>query len=145
MSKAGNLARHGLERRWCALPTEKGQDMNYSILIYETPDDFASRTDPARAQKAWERWPPYFKALQDAGIYVSGAGLEPPGTATTVALRKGERRVQDGPYADTKEQLGGFFIIDVPNLDTALDWAARCPAAPTGVIEVRPNMKPMGG
>src|SRR5277367_6863260 len=119
--------------------------MNYSILIYETPDEFAARSDPARAQQSWERWPPYLKALRDAGIFVAGAGLEPPHTATTVALRNGERRVQDGPYADTKEQLGGLVVIDVPDLDTALDWAARCPTAPTGVIEVRPNLKPVGG
>jgi hypothetical protein len=67
-----------------------------------------------------------------------GKGLEPPSTGTTVRLRDGERIVQDGPYADTKEQLGGFFVIDVPDLDAALDWAARCPAATDGVVEVRP-------
>ncbi len=115
--------------------------MNYAILIYETQDDFAARTDPVRAQKYFESWPPYIKAIRDAGIHVAGAGLEPPQIATTVTLRKGERHVQDGPYADTKEQLGGFFVIDVPDLDTALDWAARCPAAATGMVEVRPTMK----
>ena len=52
----------------------------------------------------------------------------------------GKRRVQDGPFADTKEQLGGFFVIDVPDLDTALSWAARCPAAASGAVEVRPNL-----
>ena len=69
-----------------------------------------------------------------------GKGLEPPSTATTVRFRGGERTVQDGPYADTKEQLGGFFIIDVPDLDTALEWAARCPAITGGAVEVRPAM-----
>jgi hypothetical protein len=59
---------------------------------------------------------------------------------TTLRQRDGKRQVQDGPYADTKEQLGGFYEIDVPDLDTALDWAARCPAAATGAVEVRPNL-----
>jgi hypothetical protein len=114
--------------------------MNYAILIYESQDDFAARTDPARAAKYFAQWPPYVKAIRDAGIHVAGAGLEPPRTATTLTLRNGERRVQDGPFADTKEQLGGFLVIDVPDLDTALDWAARCPAAATGKVEVRPTL-----
>lgn len=63
-----------------------------------------------------------------------------PILATTVGVRDGKRSVQDGPYADTKEQLGGFFIIEVPNLDTALEWAARYPAGPHGLVEVRPNI-----
>ena len=79
-------------------------------------------------------------ALRDAGVMVGGAGLQLPEVATTVKLHEGKRLVQDGPYADTKEQLGGYFIIDVPDLDTALDWAARCPVAPGSVIEVRPNV-----
>ena len=70
----------------------------------------------------------------------SGNGLQPPDTATTVRLRDGKRHVQDGPYADSKEQLGGYFILDVPGLDVALDWAARCPAAPDGSVEIRPVM-----
>jgi hypothetical protein len=71
---------------------------------------------------------------------VGGAGLQPPPLGTTVRERDGKRHVQDGPYADTKEQLGGFYEIDVPDLDTALDWAARCPSASTGAVEVRPNL-----
>ncbi len=82
--------------------------------------------------------------LVDAGVFVSGAGLEKPETATTVKLVGGQRQVQDGPYADTKEQLGGFFIINVPNLDAALGWAARCPVEPDDVIEVRPNLQVPG-
>ena len=60
------------------------------------------------------------------------------GTATTVQLQEGRRRVQDGPFAEGKEQLGGFIILDLPSLDAALEWAARCPTAATGAIEVRP-------
>jgi hypothetical protein len=84
------------------------------------------------------------QALHEAGVHVAGAGLQLPETATTVTLGD-QRRVQDGPYADTKEQLGGYFVINVPNLDAALEWAARIPAAPGSAIEVRPNLEPVGG
>lgn len=119
--------------------------MNYTILIYETPADFAARadSDPKKREAYWAAWPPYSKALKDAGIFVSGAGLQPPDSATTLKFRDGRRLVQDGPYADTKEQLGGFFIIDVPDLDTALDWAARIPHAAGRTFEIRPNLPPM--
>lgn len=118
--------------------------MNYTILIYETPTDFARRTDPDPKKRAayWAEWPPFSKALKEAGVFVGGAGLQPPGTATRLSFRDGQRLVQDGPYADTKEQLGGFFMIDVPDLDTALDWAARIPHASDRVFEVRPNLVP---
>jgi hypothetical protein len=71
---------------------------------------------------------------------VGGAGLQPPPLATTVRLREGKRQVQDGPFADTKEQLGGYYVIEVPGLDQALDWAARCPSVSSGSVEVRPNL-----
>jgi hypothetical protein len=85
----------------------------------------------------------YAQALRDAGVTVGGNGLQPPRTATTLRLRDGRKLVQDGPYADTKEQLGGFFILDVPDLDTAMTWASRCPAATDGVLELRPVLPPM--
>ena len=79
------------------------------------------------------------KALVAAGAYVGGgAPLKDAATATTVRLRDGRRHVQDGPYAEAKEQLGGFIILDVASLDAALGWAARCPAAALGAVEVRP-------
>lgn len=101
--------------------------MNYTILIYESAANFALRTDAEKQEAYWAAWSPYRKALEDAGVFVTGAGLQPPETGTTVKLRDGQRLVQDGPFADTKEQLGGFFIIDVPDLDTALEWAAGRP------------------
>jgi hypothetical protein len=116
--------------------------MHYTMLIYQNAADFAARSDPQKREAFWGSFLPYMNALRDAGIVVAGAGLQPPETSATVRFRDGERFVQDGPFADTKEQLGGFFIIDVPDLDTALDWAARCPVASTGVIEVRPNLAP---
>ena len=120
--------------------------MKYTLLIYENAQSFALRTDSdAKKREAyWAAWPAYAKALQDAGVMAGGAGLEPPQIATTFRLSDGQRVVQDGPYADTKEQLGGFFMIDVPDLDTALKWAARIPAATGSVIEVRPNLQPQG-
>lgn len=117
--------------------------MNYTLLIYETPADFSARQDPERQQAYWAAWPPYAQALRDAGVFVSGAGLEPPETATTFQLRDGRRLVQDGPFAETKEQLGGFFVIDVPDMDTALDWASRLPTTPGRLVEIRPNIPPM--
>ena len=72
------------------------------------------------------------------GVFVAGAGLQSPQNATTVSVRDGKRQVQDGPYAESKEYLGGFVIIDVPDLDTALEWAARHPSAAQTPIEVRP-------
>ena len=83
-------------------------------------------------------WRAYYRALIDAGVYVGGAPLEAPATGATVRVHGGQRRVQDGPYADTKEQLGGQLILELPSLDDALDWAARCPTAATGAVEVRP-------
>jgi hypothetical protein len=80
----------------------------------------------------------YGEALQAAGVFVGGAGLESPRASTTVSVRDGKRQVYDGPYAVTKEFLAGFGIIDVPDLDAALEWAARHPAAGYSAVEVRP-------
>lgn len=106
--------------------------MKYAILVCETADDFANRDRNMPAYRA------YSEALSQAGVMTGGAALQPSHMGTTVRLQGGQRKVQDGPFADTKEQLGGFFIIDVPDLDTALDWAARCPAASHCAVEVRP-------
>lgn len=114
--------------------------MQYTLLIYESDADFALRNDPQRAPEYWNGWTVYTEALQKAGVMAGGAGLEPVHTATLLQLRDGKRVVQDGPYADAKEQLGGYYVLDVPDLDTALDWAARCPAAANGTLELRPHM-----
>jgi hypothetical protein len=106
--------------------------MQYAILVYETEHDFAHRDHHMPAYRA------YSQALGEAGVMVGGVALHPSHTATTLRLQNNQRQVQDGPYADTKEQLGGFFLIDVPDLDTALNWAARCPAASNCAVEVRP-------
>jgi hypothetical protein len=111
--------------------------MQYMIMAYENESAFASRTGDAK-EKYWGAWAAYTKLLLDAGIMKSGHGLQPPAAGTTVRLRDGRRQVQDGPFADTKEQLGGYYVIDVANLDMALDWAAKCPAATYAAVEVRP-------
>lgn len=82
----------------------------------------------------------YIEAMRTAGILKDTKGLQPTSTATTVRVSDDKVHVLDGPYADTKEQLGGFRIIDVPDLDSAISWAARCPTALHGLVEVRPIM-----
>ncbi len=126
--------------------------MQYMLVFNETAKDFAARSDPAKAGPHMAAWMGYIDAMSKAGIIVNGHGLQPPHTGTTVRVRDGMRtladggaQVQDGPYADSKEQLGGYFVIEVPDLDTALDWAARSPSASYGSTEVRPVMSPMKG
>ncbi len=114
--------------------------MQYALLFYQSPEDFAARTDPAKSKQFWGSFLPYMDALNAAGIVVAGAGLEPPATGVTL-LRNGH--TQDGPFAETKEQLGGFFIIDVPTAEVALEWAARFPLDVGGGVEVRPGLPPM--
>ena len=112
--------------------------MKYTLFLYNDESGFA-HVPPAVMQQVQAAFQAYTQALMDAGVFVTADWLKPSTTGTTITLRDGGRRIQDGPYADTKEQLGGFYVIDVPDLDTALHWAERCPAAQHGVIEVRPS------
>ncbi len=116
--------------------------MKYAILTYESPEDVAIRTGKD-AGAYWAGWAAYGAALKEAGVFAGGAGLQPKETATTLRTKDGKRLVQDGPYADTKEQFGGFFLIEVPSLDVALEWASKCPALKNGAVEVRPLL-PVG-
>jgi hypothetical protein len=111
--------------------------MSYTLMFFESPDDYTARTDPARKQEYLAGWTHYVHALREAGVVVFGAGLYAPETAATMKRRGGEMVVQDGPFPETKEQLGGIFVINVPDLDTALEWAAR---APVDTVEVRQNL-----
>jgi hypothetical protein len=108
--------------------------MKYALLVYQSQQSF-DRRDQAAAAAAGKA---YGEALQAAGVLVGGAGLESPQSATTLSVRDGKRHVHDGPYAETKEFLAGFGIIEVPDLDAALEWAGRHPAAEYSSIEVRP-------
>jgi hypothetical protein len=125
--------------------SQMGNDMQYAILVYENDADFGARTDGARQAAYWAGWRAYGQALTEAGIMKGGMPLAGPSTGTTVRANGGTRHVQDGPYADTKEQLGGFYIIEVADLDAALSWAARCPAAASGAVEVRPVFQRTAG
>lgn len=116
--------------------------MQYMLMYHEPAEEFAKRNDPAQAPAYWGAWNAYIGALGQAGVIVSGNGLQPPHTGTTVRLRGGKRQVQDGPFADAKEHLGGYFIIEVDSLDQALEWAARSPNAGVGATEVRPVLPP---
>ncbi|MEU6783320.1 YciI family protein [Nonomuraea angiospora] len=108
--------------------------MKYMMLINAATTD--DQDDPCTV----EDWMAYDKAVREAGIWVSGESLADLVTATAVRVdRDGRRTVTDGPYAETREVLGGFYVIDVPDLDVALDWAARCPGARGGgSVVVRP-------
>lgn len=116
--------------------------MEYMLIYNESADDFAKREDPAQAGAYWGAWNAYIGALSAAGVVVSGNGLQPPHTATRLRVRDGKRVVQDGPFADTREHLGGYFVIRAANLDEALEWAARSPSAEYGSVEVRPVLPP---
>ena len=111
--------------------------MKYMLGIYldETTLPPASSDAPHQMSPAFVA---YVEALRSAGVLVAGDRLKPTDTATTVRVVDGKTQVLDGPYADTKEQLGGYFVIDVPDIDAALSWAARCPGAARGALEVRP-------
>lgn len=111
--------------------------MQFVLMNYTQPGNHKSFDDIAAGEDG-ELWGAYTKALIEAGVMLAGEALHAPSTATTVRVSGGERELHDGPYADTKEQLGGFYVIDVPDLDTALMWAARSPAAAKGAVEVRP-------
>jgi hypothetical protein len=111
--------------------------MQFALLIYESPEAFGSRKKES-IDTYIGAWRAYHQALLEAGVYVAGDPLQVPETGTTVRIvKEGKRHVQDGPYADTKEQLGGFTVLELPSLDAALEWAARCPAAAYGAVEVR--------
>ena len=115
--------------------------MRYTLFLYNNEADFADAS-PDQIQQEMAVYGAYIDALKQAGVFVDTDWLQPSATATTISLRDGSRRVQDGPYAETKEQLGGYFVIDVPDLDAALVWAEKCPSAKYGIVEVRPSAMP---
>ena len=113
--------------------------MNYILLIYGDEQQRLSITEQQRDQMFAE-YGAYTQELQDRGVLVAGDPLQPTSTATSVRVRDGEQLTTDGPFAETKEQLAGYYIVDVETLDDALAWAAKIPGARIGTIEVRPLM-----
>ena len=112
--------------------------MRYSLLLHSNEADSADFT-PEQWGELKVAYGAYIQSLNEAGVFVDTDWLQPSHASTTITMKGGEKRVQDGPFADTKEQLGGYFVIDVPDLDAALAWAERCPAVHTGTIEIRPS------
>jgi hypothetical protein len=111
--------------------------MKYMLLLYIPAD--VRENEAVRAPM--DAWMAYRHDLERSDALIAGDALQDLATATTVRERDGDRVVTDGPYAETKEMLGGYFMIDVPDLDAALAWAAKVPNAPYGSVEVRPIME----
>ena len=111
--------------------------MPYLLMIYGDEKAMAAVTE-AQGGKMLAAYSAYAEAMGKAGVLQGGNRLRPTSASTTVRVANGKTTVLDGPYVETKEQLGGYFLIDVPDLDAALSWAERCPGASTGVVEVRP-------
>ena len=111
--------------------------MQYILMAYVNEGGWATMSETER-QQGMAAYGAYTEALTKAGIVKGMNRLRPASDATTVRVTDGKSQVLDGPYADSKEQLGGYFLIDVPDLDAAISWAARCPATGHGAVEVRP-------
>jgi hypothetical protein len=114
--------------------------MRYLILIYS--DEKLDANVSKEEADAWmgEYWA-YTQAMREAGVMQAGEALQPTAAATTVRMQDGKKMTTHGPFAETKEQLGGYYLVDCANLDEAIEWAARCPGARVGSIEVRPVME----
>ncbi len=111
--------------------------MKYALLIYATPGS-AGTAEPEPGDGVIDSWLDYTIALRESGTLIGAEQLDQADTATSVCARGGQRLLTDGPFMETKEHLGGFYLIDVPDLDTALDWAAKMPIMRYGTVEVRP-------
>ena len=111
--------------------------MQYLLLLHADEAQFAQMT-PEQQQQGMAAYGAYGQALKESGALLGSNRLRPAADSTTVRSVDGKTQVLDGPFADSKEELGGYYLIDVPDLDAALAWAARCPGASHGVVEVRP-------
>ena len=110
--------------------------MQYLLTLYSDESGWENMT-PEQQKQGVAAYMAYSEALKSAGVYVGSNRLRPSATATTLRSTNGKTQVLDGPFADSKEQLAGYYLIDVPDLDTAMSWAGRCPAVQHGVVEVR--------
>lgn len=117
--------------------------MQYLLMLYSKESDWANLTADQQRERSLP-YQAYMDALRKAGAYLGSNRLTPVANGRTVRIANGKHQVLDGPYADTKEQCGGYVLIDVPDLDSALSWAARCPTASHGVVEVRPVWQMQG-
>ena len=114
--------------------------MKVMMLILETPEDFEHRKQQGPAAAAyWAAWKAYMETVADKTV--GGSALAGNDAATTIRVRSGERQIQDGPFAESKEALGGYMVFEVDSIDEAMELAAACPAASTGAVEIRPVME----
>ena len=113
--------------------------MKFLLTIYADESGWANAS-PEDVQRLMAAYGEFGQAAQDAGVLLGGEGLQPTSTATTVRVRDGETLITDGPFAETREQLGGYYLLDCRDLDEAIRWAARIPDAGNGSVEVRPVM-----
>ncbi len=113
--------------------------MQYMLLIYQNEAEFARLSD-AEKGKLYQEYGPFTESINKSGQFRAGHGLQPTSTATTVRVRQGKRLVTDGPFAETKEQLAGYYLIEAKDLDDAIAVAARIPSVRLGSVEVRPVM-----
>jgi hypothetical protein len=111
--------------------------MQYLLMLYSNETAWPKMTK-AEQEQGVAAYQAYTEALKNAGVYKGSNRLRPTAAATTVHLADGKPQVLDGPYIDSKEQLGGYYLIEAPDLDAAISWAARCPGASHGTVEVRP-------
>jgi hypothetical protein len=113
--------------------------MRYMLLIVGDESKYAD-VSPGDARAQMQRWSDYTQELVKSGAFVSGEGLQTSTTATTLRVQDGERLLTDGPFVESKEQIGGFYVIECRDLDEAIDWAAKLPSAEGGSTEIRPVM-----
>jgi len=114
--------------------------MRYMLLIYGDESAY-SNVSEADQEAQLAKWFSYTEEMRNAGVSTGGDALQPTATATSVRDNGGEPLVTDGPFAETKEQLGGYYLLDVADLDEAIKWAHKCPGAKSGTIELRPIME----
>src|SRR3984885_7422439 len=120
-------------------PIKGVNQMQYLLMIYANEAEYA-KIDPATLQKVFEEYGAFTQGIVKSGNFKAGDRLQPTTTATTVRVRDGKTLTTDGPFAETREQLGGYYLVEAKDLDAALAIAARIPGAKTGSIEVRPIM-----
>ena len=113
--------------------------MRYLLTIYDDETTWNDVT-PEQSAQVMEAYGAFGEAAKEAGVLLGGKGLQPTSTATTVRVRDGEALTTDGPFAETREQLGGYYLLDCKDLDDAISWAAKIPGAQNGSVEVRPVM-----
>jgi hypothetical protein len=137
LSKRGKIERLCIERAEYGRAALKEKTMQYLLMIHS--DEKAMQSAPKDAvTNMLAAYGAYTNAMKQAGVHIGGERLQPTSTATVVRTNNGKTSVLNGPYAEVKEQLGGYYLIEAPDLDGAIEWAARCPGAQFGAIEVRP-------